>query len=505
MGHRRIQGYPRLRLISALYTDAKLGDWVVSPSRISSQTLASRTLHCATAPVGSQLFDLSDPYVKAFRIFLFSWIVVQTFYFGIYGPDLLFLKQIRPHDVLFVLTLVSFLLAWVGGKTVPSRMEWPERLLLLLGGIFVASFVFRGAAFDETTSKKWLGTLLNFTVYPFSTYFFVRAFSYRKEFVVGVLKVICFLGIYLAITGVFEHYQPLNALVWPGYIMDPGLGSHFERSRGPFMESVAMGRVLTMSFACWLVLRLEAGPFLRKVAIFSIPVTVASIYFVATRGPWMGFALVCLIFLAFETPVRRTMRRLIICTLIAAALGVGSKFSIGESNLFLKRQSTVTDRMVTWLVSGRMVEANPLLGVGYGRFNVEWPNYYKEFQGFDFTGFDGSHNTLLTMAAEEGLPTLGLYFLMAFLMWRRCFRVYRQLDPGLTFERTFVVMVMGILLLYVVTGWFSDLRWNTLQNTLIFLMLGLVAAMERDLCNKAIVAGEDDLDQTPELVATYYQ
>jgi O-antigen ligase len=442
--------------------------------------------------------------MKAFRVFLFSWIVAQTFYFGIYGPDLLFLKQIRPHNVLFVLTLISFLLAWVGGKTVRSRMEWPERLLLLLGVIFAASFFLGGAAFDETTSKKSLGTLLSFTLYPFSTYFFVRAIPFRREFLVSVLKVVCFLGIYLAFTGVFEHYEWLHWLVWPGYIMDPDLGSHFERSRGPFMESVAMGRVLTMAFACWLVLRLEAGPFLRKVAIFSIPVTMASVYFTATRGPWMGFALICLIFLVFKTPVRRTVCWLTVCIVIVAAFGVTNKFSLGQNNLFLERQTTVTDRVVTWLVSGRMVEANPLLGIGFGRFNVEWPNYYKEFQGFDFTGFDGSHNTFLTMAAEVGLPTFGLYLLMAFLMWRRCFRVYRQLDPGLMFKRTFVVMVMGILLLYVSTGWFSDLRWNTLQNTLMFLMLGLVAAMERDLCNKAIVVGEDDLDQTSELVATYH-
>jgi len=419
--------------------------------------------------------------MKAFRVFLFSWIIVQTFYFGPYGPDLVFLKQIRPHDVLFVLTLLSFLSAWLGGKTVPSRMEWPERLLLLLGGILAASFLLGGAAFDETTSKKWLGTLLNFTFYPFSAYFFVRAFPYRKEFVVGVLKVICFLGIYLAITGMFEHYQPLNALVWPGYIMDPGLGSHFGRSRGPFMESVAMGRVLTMAFACWLVLRLEGGPFLRKVAMFSIPVTMASVYFTNTRGPWVGFALICLIFVVFKTPVRRTVCWLTVCIVIVASAGITHKFALGENNLFLARQGTVTDRVVTWLVSGRMIEANPLLGIGFGRFNVEWPNYYKEFQGFDFTGFDGSHNTFLTMAGEVGLPTFGLSLLMAFLMWRRCFRVYRQLDPGLTFERTFVVMVMGILSLYLFTGWFSDLRWNTLQNTLMFLLLGVVAAMRRDI------------------------
>src|SRR6266550_9297305 len=113
--------------------------------------------------------------MKAFRVFLFSWIVAQTFYFGIYGPDLLFLKQIRPHNVLFVLTLISFLLAWVGGKTVRSPMEWPERLLLLLGGILASSFYLGGAGLDAAESKRALATLMNFTFYPFSAYFFVRA------------------------------------------------------------------------------------------------------------------------------------------------------------------------------------------------------------------------------------------------------------------------------------------------------------------------------------------
>jgi O-antigen ligase len=441
--------------------------------------------------------------MKAFRVFLFSWIVTQTFYFGSYGPDLLFLKQIRPHNVFFALTLLSFLLAWVGGKTVRRPMEWRERLLILLAGLLVASYFLGGAAFDETKGKRWLGPLMNFTVYPFSAYFFVRAFPYRREFLVSLLKVICFLGIYLAFTGFFEHYEPLHALVWPGYIMDPDLGTHFERSRGPLMESVAMGRVLTMVFGCCLVLRLEAGPFLRTVAICSIPVTMASVYFTNTRGPWVGFALVCLVFLVFKTPLRQTVRRLTVCIVIVAALGFAHKFSLGKNNLFLERQSTVTDRMVTWLVSGRMMAANPLFGIGFGRFNVEWPNYYKEFQGFDFTGFDGSHNTILTMTAETGLPVLGMYLAMIFLMWRMCLRVYRQLDPGLMFERTFLVMVMGILSMYVFTGWFSDLRWNTVQNTLMFLMLGVVAAMERDLCDNAIVVDEGDLDQTPELVANY--
>jgi O-antigen ligase len=269
------------------------------------------------------------------------------------------------------------------------------------------------------------------------------------------------------------------------------------------MESVAMGRVLTMAFACWLVLHLEGGPFLRRIAILAIPAIMAALYFTGTRGPWMGFALACLVFLVSKTPVRRTVCWLTVCIFIVAALGLTHKFSIGSNNLFFARQDTFTDRVVTWLVSGRMIEANPLVGVGFGRFNIEWPNYYKEFQGLDFGGFGGSHNTFFTMAAEVGLPAFGLYVLMAFLMWRRCFQVYRKLDRGFELERTFVVMVMGILLSYLFTGWFSDLRWNSVQNTLTFFMLGLVAAMERDLCENTIIADEGDFDRTAELVASY--
>jgi len=39
-------------------------------------------------------------------------------------------------------------------------------------------------------------------------------------------------------------------------------------------------------------------------------------------------------------------------------------------------------------------------------------------------------------------------------------------------EKSLLVMVMGLVSMYVVTGWFSDLRWTTVQNTLVFLLLG---------------------------------
>jgi len=435
--------------------------------------------------------------MKLFNFLLLSWIVAQTFYFGNYGPDLGPLSAVRPDRVLFILMAISFVWGWARHKTVATKWEWPERLLVGLTTLCIVSFLVSGSLNDDSDGKnKWLNALFNITVFPCATYFWVRALPYRTEFAVSVLKVLCFLGVYLSFTAVCEHYE-WQSLVWPAYIMDESLGTHFGRARGPFMESVAMGRVLTMVFAGWLVLRLASKPLLRNFATFCLVLTLAGIYFTATRGPWLGLGLVLITFLVSETPVRKTVLRLVACIAVSAAIGLSNKFSLGQNNLFFGRQNTVTDRIVTWLVSMDMIKAHPVFGIGFGRFNAKWEDYYKPSNGLEFDGFDGSHNTWLSVAAEVGLPGLALYLVMAVLMWRRCLNTYRSLDPEHTFERSFILMVVGLLAAYVLTGWFSDLRWNTVQNTLMFLMLGLVSAMSRDLEKQRSDVDNEDASETP--------
>src|SRR5262249_12447459 len=198
--------------------------------------------------------------MNLFSFLLLSWIVAQTFYFGSYGPDLGPLSAVRPDRVLFILMAISFARGWLQGKTVVTKWGWPERLLVVLTSLCAISFLVSGSLYDVSDGKnKWLNALFNITVFPCATFFWVRALPYRKEFAISVLKVVCLLGVYLSFTAVCEHYE-WESLVWPAYIMDESLGTHFGRARGPFMESVAMGRVLTMVFASWLVLRLETRP-----------------------------------------------------------------------------------------------------------------------------------------------------------------------------------------------------------------------------------------------------
>jgi hypothetical protein len=86
---------------------------------------------------------------------------------------------------------------------------------------------------------------------------------------------------------------------------------------------------------------------------------------------------------------------------------------------------------------------------------------------------------------------------MVLLMLRRCLQTYRSLSSEQAFERSFILMTVGLLAAYVLTGWFSDLRWNTVQNTLMFLMLGLVTAMGRDVQTKAREPQDEDAGTAP--------
>ena len=419
--------------------------------------------------------------MRAFRFVLFSWIIIQTFYFGSFGPELGGLRELKPQRVLPCIVLVG--LCWLLITRQAALPKWMKQdyYLLIVTVLLTASFITSGSHYDTTVAtNKWLAALFNITYYPVLAYLCARSLPYSREMLLSFLKLLCILGAYLGITAFGEHYE-LTAFVWPEYIMDPTLGTQFGRARGPFGESVAMGRVLTMSFGAFLIMATQSAGWKRWACYIFAFLALGGIYFTLTRGPWIGLGLLLLAFLLLRSPVKRVARVITVCIIVSAAFGLSRKFSFTGGTLFSQRGDTVTDRVVTWLVSGKMIATQPLTGIGFGRFNADWNKFYDmtDRKGIEFTGFDGSHNTYLTMGAEVGLPALFIYLLMLYRFGRTCVETYRQLGAEMMLERSFVVMVIGISAMYAFTSWFSDLRWNTVQNVLMFFMFGLVASISQ--------------------------
>jgi len=94
-----------------------------------------------------------------------------------------------------------------------------------------------------------------------------------------------------------------------------------------------------------------------------------------------------------------------------------------------------------------------------------------------------------------------VFLLMMYCQVRMCAGVYKRLGEEMELERSFVVMVMGLAVMYVFTGWFSDLRWNTVQNTLMFLCFGLVCGLKHHLEEEDLSAVAADESNVADVAA----
>jgi probable O-glycosylation ligase (exosortase A-associated) len=93
--------------------------------------------------------------------------------------------------------------------------------------------------------------------------------------------------------------------------------------------------------------------------------------------------------------------------------------------------SSVRGRFEAWKVAGRMIAANPLLGVGYSKFQQN----YKDFDPNSMTQSSGdpeqrgtrvAHNSYLQIWAECGTPAFLIYLMLMVLSFFDLWRVRRE-------------------------------------------------------------------------------
>lgn len=420
------------------------------------------------------------------------WLITQLFFCGPAGPSTFsFFDKVRIDRIVFVC-----IITWFIGLIITRRIQLPkitaiEWFMFFFLIVSSTSLIISGANNDISDGKnKWLNAIINISYYPFATYFIMRSIEYSKERTGFILGVLCVIGVYLLATSFFEHYQ-IEKFIWPKDIINPSKGTHFGRSRGPFLDAVAMGRILTVCFACFVFMIAQTMGLKKLIlSLFSL-LTVGALYFTQTRGPWIGFGLVLIILIFSRTTMRKFSIILVSLIVVAALLGTVKKFSVSQSTLFSERQNTVVDREISYLTTIKMIVDHPILGIGFGMFNKEWNNYYHGSKTEDFGGFDGSHNTFLTMMCELGLFGFTIYFIMFFLLVRMCYRTYTDLDSSYSHEKNICLITIGLAVMYLVTGTVSDLRWSLMANNLVYMFFGFVASITSQLEQETI---EEDIE-----------
>jgi O-antigen ligase len=160
-------------------------------------------------------------------------------------------------------------------------------------------------------------------------------------------------------------------------------------------------------------------------------------------------------------------------------VGVGSKFSISEQTLFSRRQNTVDNRLDNFAIAWNAFKAHPTFGLGYGKFQVEWHNYYDRVESRLGIGMDdGNHSTFLGLLADVGivgtLPFVAAIGAAVFV----CFGAYRVFrEEQFALERQLAVVTLAAIELLVVLSLTNDLRSQPAINVPTFWLVGMVSSV----------------------------
>lgn len=216
-------------------------------------------------------------------------------------------------------------------------------------------------------------------------------------------------------SGTFVNHNNFAGLLILGFFLGAGLIMGLRRIKSEFLsEGVA------------------------RLVIFSIPLIVILIAlgFSLSRGGWVAFFLSGAGFLLWLglSSRRKNLRNYFALTLLVVLAGIILSLLLGKSVVKERARSlnalfkdpasglTLTGRKMIWKNTLAMIRDHPLFGAGPGSFGLEYPHYREPG---DFYGERHSHNDLMQLAAEGGIPAALLALLLlaqAFIIWRAKYR-----------------------------------------------------------------------------------
>lgn len=275
---------------------------------------------------------------------------------------------------------------------------------------------------------------------------------------------------YLVAIAVFSLVG-LDALIFPRFVLDPGLGIHAERARGPFLQAVANGVSLILlgliALNAFRRGRLRGGMALLLLA--SLPLAVLA---TKTRAVWLSFAL-SLLAAPLLCPGRR-LRHACLAIIMVSPLAIFLASNIADVPAsFVDRfldQSPVEFRQSIYESGFQMFLERPFLGWKADAIQPEISRRVSDFHPDDFV----FHNSYLDIAVAHGSLGLVLYLWLFFDLLRlgdqrKGLQTRDFLDSG--FRRLWPALV-GV---YALNACFVVMQYQFV-NALLFTLAGLLSA-----------------------------
>jgi O-antigen ligase len=378
----------------------------------------------------------------------------------------------------FVLTAIVLLRALVLRQSLhpASPVLWPMAALIGLVVLDLAS-----SAYDV---QLWSVAAAKFFV-PYAM-FYLAGLVFADEHRLRALELFAVgaLG-YLTITSI-AYVADLDFLVFPKFILNPDLGMHIERARGPFLQAQANGTALNLLGL--LVLDAYRRGSLRGfagIALFLLfPVAILA---TKTRAVWLTFAISTVLVVRWTKSAR--VRRAGVLLLWGGGLGLAGLVlsSLGTEGSMRERlhnEDTVEFRMSAYRAGWSMFLDRPLMGWGASETETELAHRIDGFRGRVFV----VHNTYLEILLEYGLLGFALYASIWWTLLR--LRKVNERDPRDSLLTSLRGSLWPVLLtVHLLSGCFVVMNYQFV-NALVFTLAGILAADQQKLRQRERILAE---------------
>lgn len=366
---------------------------------------------------------------------------------------------------------------WRQGKLEPGAMTGCDWLLIATLGYFTARTALTGAPPPDGTSVKPFWKLVAAFWVPGAIYLAARVAPREERAWRAAMWTLTAVGAFLAFTA-FAEIGKQWWVVFPRYIGNPELGTHFGRARGPALNSASLGVFLTICFWATWVLVPRASRGAQLVLIAALGMMVGGVYFTYTRSTWLGLAGGLAFVPLWQMPSRWRVPA-VLGVVMCGALAV---VALGHAVTDLNRQDTdasaehsVYQRASFVYVSMRMFRDAPVFGCGVGRFyDLKLPYLADRSQQLELESLRklDHHNTLLSVLVETGFVGFGLFVgLLTAWSWSAWRLANTAARPA--WQRGQGLFALATMLTYLASALFHDLTLSPTEHWLLFFAAGV--------------------------------
>lgn len=130
------------------------------------------------------------------------------------------------------------------------------------------------------------------------------------------------------------------------------------------------------------------------------------------------------------------------------------------------------ERIYTWASTLAMIKDYPLTGIGHGNYSDLCEKYRTIYGDFEFTSDAHAHNNLLQVAVTGGLPLLGCFIWLWWVIFRSTYRIIYQ-RPSSAFT-ALSLGVFGALIAFFVQGFFEHNFGDSEVAMMMWILLAFV-------------------------------